>query len=352
VKNLNCENINLFPTCRIVSSLAIFVCLFAVISLAQPNPIPKPQPSPIPRPKVKVDVKTNVKVVINESDIPAEKSIQTDAKVNITLCVDKGRITINGWNRNEIRAFVSNGSQLGFKVLQKIKDIAVGVKILGFDPQKTKETNVKDCLTGEEIELDVPNNSIINLKARESETLISNLAKVRIDNSSGNITLRKISNGIEAKTYEGNISVGDSGGAITLNTTSGNILTFDVLANEIGDIFKTKTESGAINLKNVNYTQVEVNSTSGSIRYNGEFSNGGQFNFGTLNGAMTFLMPNNSSCKVNATYSFGSFSSEIPFKAEQKSSAKETQKLTAIFGDGDANVNLTTYSGRILIKKQ
>lgn len=348
------ENIKPILNCLYAIVFTVFISMFAAISFAQPKPKPtsKPQTAVVEKPEVKVDVKSDVKVVLNESDIPAEKSIQTDSKVIISLCVDEGKITINGWNRNEVRAFVSNGGIVGFRVMQKLKNIPAWVNILGFDPNQTKNSNANECLSGEEIELDVPNNATVNLKARESETLISNIAKVRIENANSDTKLRKISNGIEAKTFEGNISVEDSSGAITLSTSSGNILVFDVSANEIGDIFKVKTGSGAINLKNIDFTQVEANSSSGSIRFNGTFPEGGQYNFGTTNGAMTFIIPDESSCKVNATYSFGSFSSEIPFKADQKSSGNEVKKLSATFGKGDATVNVTTYNSRILIKKQ
>ncbi len=332
-----------FGTCRIASSFAVLIFLFAANSFAQPKP------------KVVVETKVQTKVIVNDSDIPAEKSIQTDAKVNVSLCVDRGKITINGWNRNEVRAFVSNnsrGSQVGFKAAQNVNGKPALVNVLGFNPQTTKDLRANECLSGDEIELDVPQNAVIKLKARESEISISNVAKAHIENVSGEITLREISNSIDATTYEGDISVSGSHGSIFLTTTSGNILTFDVSMNEIGDIFKAKTSSGLINLKNTDYTQVDVNSNSGSIRYNGDFSNGGQYNFGTSNGAITISMPEKSSCKVNATYSFGSFGSEIPFKAEQKSSGNEIQKLTAIFGKGDATVNLTTFNGKVLIKKR
>ena len=334
---------NCFRTCSFAGSFAVFVFLFAIISFAQPKP------------KVVVETKIQTKIIVNESDIPAEKSIETDAKVNVSLCVDKGKITINGWNRNEVRAFVSSnsrGSQVGFKSAQDINGKPALVNVLGFNPQTTKDLRANECLSGDEIELDVPQNAVIKLKARESEVSIANVAKVHIENVSGEITLREISNSIDATTYEGDLSVSDSHGSIFLTTTSGNILVFDVSMNEIGDIFKAKTSSGLINLKNTNYTQVDVNSNSGSIRYNGDFSNGGQYNFGTSNGAITISMPTDSSCKLNATYSFGAFDSEIPFKADQKSSGGEVKKITAMFGKGDATVNLTTFNGKILIKKR
>jgi hypothetical protein len=355
VKIKKTKKLNNLITRFTVFGFTVFTLFFAAtVSFAQPNPkpVPKPRPIVVETPDIETIVKSTVNIVLNESDTAAEKSIQTDPKVNISLCVDEGKITINGWNRNEIRVFAANGTQVGFKVMQKLKDKPAWVNILGFDPQKTKNSAANECLSGDEIELDVPNNAVVNLKARESETMISSVGKVRIENASGDTTLRKIANGIEVKTFEGNISVEDSSGAITLTGTSGNILAFDVSANEIGDIFKVKTGSGTINLKNIGFTQVEANSNSGSIRYDGEFPEGGQYNFGTLNGSMTLLMSKDSSCKVNAIYSFGTFSSEIPFKAEQKSSGNEVKKLSAIFGKGEATVNLTTYNGRILIKNR
>jgi Putative adhesin len=340
-----------------VFGFTVFTLFFAAtVSFAQPKPNPTPAPKPKPIvveiPDIETIVKSTINIVLNEGDNAAEKSIQTDPKVNITLCVDEGKITINGWNRDEIRVFATNGTQVGFKVMQKLKDKPAWVNILGFNPQKTKTSAANECLSGDEIELDVPLNAVVNLKARESETTISSVGKVRIENASGDTTLRKIANGIEVKTFEGNIFVENSSGAITLSTTSGNVLALDVSANEIGDIFKAKTTSGAVNLKDIGYTQIEANSNSGSIRYNGEFSEGGQYSFGTMKGSMTLLIPKDSSCKVNATYSFGSFSSEIAYKAEQKSSGNEVKKLAAIFGKGDATVNITTYNGKILIKNR
>jgi Putative adhesin len=318
---------------------------------ATPNPIAKPEPAAKPE-RVAVPRKPTrpAPIVVNESEFPAEKAINVEPKVNISLCISEGKVTVNGWDRNEIRALVTNGSEVGFKVLQK-KEKPVWVEVLGYDPLKVKNINVDDCLSGQSIELNVPTGATVNLKSRESETSITDVAKVRVENVGGDIDLRNIANGIEAKTYEGDVTVENSSGAMSLNSTTGNILAFEVSSDEIGDIFKAKTANGAITLQNIGHTQVEANSSSGSVRFIGGMIAGGRYSIGTQNGTITFLIPTASSCKINATYNYGVFNSEIPMKNIQKSPAGSVQKLTATLGSGEANLTITTFNGAIRIRK-
>ncbi len=295
------------------------------------------------------------RTVMNQSATPAEKSVAVDAKVNISLCVTEGKVKVNGWDRNELRAYVSSGgSQVGFKILQKNRqsEKPVWVMVVGFDPSETNETESDECLSGEEIELDVPRGATVNIKSRESETRIESVAKARVENVGGDICLNDISNGIEAATYEGDVTVSQSSGAIALSSASGNIIAYGVSPSEIGDVFKAKTINGAITLQEIEHRQIDVSSNSGSIKFSGEFLNGGQYSFGTANGAIMLLIPEKSSCKITAFFGFGQFDSAIPLQNEKRSPVSGAQNLTGQLGAGEATLNLKTYSGRIIIRKK
>lgn len=346
--------------------LALPFILFALLAAgavfvpAQKFPPPKPSATPVPNPKPNIytnpnknkDSKTK-KQISNESDTPAEKSIAVDAKVNISLCVSEGKIRINGWDRNEIRAYISNGSQIGFKVKQKSKqnDSPVWVMALGFDPATNKESNADECLSGEEIELDVPRYATVSINGRESETTIESVGKVRVENESGDIFLNNIAWGIEARTYQGNVTVGKSSGAMSLNTTDGNIVAYEVSPSEIGDVFKAKTTNGMITLDNIEHGQMDIGSISGSIKFAGEFLNGGRYTFGTSSGSVLLSIPEKSSCVINAVLGLGTFNSEIPLVTENLSETDGAKSLIAVIGKGEATVILKTYNGRLLIKK-
>ena len=335
-------------------SLTVFaLLLFSPFSFAYAQ-TPEVEPKIVVTP-VKQKFKRKYKKVTSGSETSAEKSIAVDSNVNISLCVSEGSLKINGWERNEIRAFIDKGGETGFKVLEKNKQSskAVWVKVLGFDPTKNKETNADECLFGEEIELDVPRGATVNVKGQASETIIKSVGKVSVEIVGGDIFLSDIERDIYAKTYEGDVMVEKSGGAMTLMSTTGNIVAFDVAPGQSGDIFKAKTSSGAITLQSVEHRQMEIGSNSGSMKFVGEFQSGGQYTFGTSNGSILLAVPQNSSCKINASFGFGAFNSELPLQNVKKNPnpTSKAQSLSALLGSGDATVNLTTYSGAIRIKK-
>ena len=330
----------------------VFLSAQTVSAQKDKSKIPtSPTPPPVVNNKEKYKDSKTKKQILNDTETPAEKSIKVDAKVKIQLCVSEGKIKINGWDRNEIRAYVGGGSQIGFVVLKKNKDNPVWVKALGFDPAKNKEADADECLSGAEIEIDVPRGATVSIEGADSETTVESVRKVSVENLSGNIFLNDIAEGIDAITYQGGVTVGKSSGAMSLNTTDGNIVAYEVSPSEIGDVFKAKTTKGMITLQQIEHGQTEISSIFGSIRFNGEFSSGGQYTFGTQHGSIMLTIPENSSCKINASYGLGEFMSELPLTNVKKPNPTGPQNLTAQIGSGDATLNLTTYSGRIHIKK-
>jgi Rieske Fe-S protein len=322
---------------------------------ATPVPVQKSKPIIVAAPTPPVDKNKekykNKKQILNEADTPAEKSIKVDAKVNFQLCVSEGRIKINGWDRNEIRAYVGGGSQIGFVVLKKNKDNPVWVKAIGFDPVKNTEPDADECLSGEEIEIDVPRGASVQIKGTESETLIESVRKVNVGNLSGDIFLNDIAEGIDATTYQGGVTVGKSSGAMSLTTTDGNIVAYEVSPSEVGDVFRAKTTNGMITLQQIEHGQTEVSSNSGSIRFNGEFVSGGQYNFNTQKGSILMTIPEKSSCLINAFFGYGQFNSDIKLLNEKRVNPSGLQTLTGQIGSGEATVTLKTYNGRINIRK-
>lgn len=341
-------------TLRKFSLLAFALLLFASFPFVRAQSI-EVHPNAVVVPvKGKLKVKRKLKEITSDEGTPVEKSIAVDAKVNVSLCVSEGRLKINGWERNEIRAFVDNGSQLGFLVMQRNRqNNSVGLlKVTGFDTSQPHTRDSEECLSGDEIELDVPRGATVIVKGRSSETTIETVRKVDVKNIGGDISLSNIAEGINASTYEGDVTVENSGGAISLESSNGNVVAVAVAPSEIGDAFRAKTNSGAIVLQQIGHRQAEAISISGSIKFAGELLGGGQYDLKTQNGSISLAVPEKSSIKLTASFGFGAFNSEIPLQNQVKSPVSRAQSLTATLGKGEATLNLTTYSGAIRIKKQ
>lgn len=293
-------------------------------------------------------------VVVNGPGQTSEKSLAVDPRVSITMCVTQGNLKINGWQRSEVRIFVKDGSPVSFKVRQKSRqdEKPVWIAISSFDRAANMPPSPNECIWGEDIEMDVPVGAEMNISGRETRTVIDSIRKASVKTAGGDVTLRNVAEGINALNLEGDITVENSGGAVSLETTTGNIVAFDTGPSDVGDVFKAKTNSGAIALQNVDHRQIEANSISGTVQYNGELLNGGLYSFGTSNGAISLSVPAGAPCFLSATYGYGNFNSEIPVKLYTENVAPGAIKtVKGIFGEGDCKLNLTTTSGVIRIKK-
>ncbi len=88
--------------------------------------------------------------------------------------------------------------------------------IVGFDTLKKQTVNGDECLAGGDIEIDVPRGATVNVKNSESETTIefggeSDASKM----SAAEFICTTSNSGVDATTYEGDVTVENSGGAIT-----------------------------------------------------------------------------------------------------------------------------------------
>ncbi|MGQ0543520.1 MAG: DUF4097 family beta strand repeat-containing protein [Blastocatellia bacterium] len=340
---------------------ALSVCLGAAmpfVAFAQhdvPKP-PKPKADVVTKPKPET-APTPDKVYSEHSKIKAstsEKSISVDSNVNIKLCVSNGNLRVNGWERNEVRVFVKSGRKPSIRVQEK--DAASGkpnwLWITNTAIEGATPAPMSDCLSGASIELDVPMKASLNLSGRTTETTIDSVKKVNVKNISGNIFLRNIAGGITAATYQGGLMVENSAGAISLETTTGNIVAVEVSPGQIGDLFKAKTNSGALSMQEVDHRQIEANSISGSVLFNGKFLPGGIYSFKTSNGSIKMSLPEASSFKIIASYGYGALKCAFPWEIFYETISPGGKNLQAKIGSGDATVNITTSSGNIAITKQ
>ena len=343
-----------------IAATAVFAALpaftFAQNPWTAPPPaFPAPKSSPRPESRIEPPAEPFPRPYIYYGG-PSEKSIKVDSNVNLAFgCVSEGAIRVNGWNRNEVRVFVEGGNKFGFRILEKSpkSGAPVWIKVIGIDP-RSKYGPGSDCISASEIEIDAPINATITIKGREISTIIDSVKRVDVTTIGGDMSIRNISGGISASAGQGDITVASSEGAMMLDTTTGNILVFDAGPSGIGDIFKAKTHSGEIALQRVAHRQIAVNSISGSVAFSGEILNGGSYNLGTTKGSIRLALPATTACMVYASYGYGTFNSEIPFKIATENVMEGPVKTVvgSLGKGGDAVLKLSSVNGSISIKKQ
>ena len=336
--------------------LGLLLCLAAGASFAQ-----KEEPPAKPKVKVEAPMRKPFPAPSARPEAPGwderrtiERAISAEPNIAVKLCIAEGAIRINGSERNEVRVFVRNGRKFEFRSLEKNPDNgkATWLWIAG----TSGPGPLSNCLAGDSVDIDLPMGASVNLEARTAGAVIDSVKKVSVKIVEGSISLRNINGGIQATALQGDVMVESSSGLIGLETTTGNILAYDVKPGDVSDLFKAKTNSGQISLEGVNHRQIEANSITGSVSFNGRFLNGGIYNFKTSNGSIRMLIPEDSACRLVAAYGFGRFNSTFPVKYETENVTGGGKNFVGILGkqaDGPlATVSVTTTSGSIGIRKQ
>lgn len=331
-----------------VKKFALFVCFGAALTHGILAQTPAPKPPPV-EPRERRMPRDFPDFPSERRGSSSEKALAVAPNVNIKLpCISQARVTVNGWQRDEIRVFIKNGSNVGFKVHEK--DPKTGKPVWVLISGQGTGGPMSDCISGDRVDIEVPVGASLTITGRRSDTRVDSVKKIHLENAGGKVALRNISGGIFAKTFEGDVAVENSGGQVTLQTTTGNIIAYGVTPGQVGDVFKATTSNGRITLQNVDHRQIVANSVSGELLFSGKFLSGGIYAFKTSAGSIRLAIPQASSCRVVAWYG-GSIDSEIPMKIITSDVSPAGKSLNALIGGGDATVNLSTNVGQILITK-
>jgi len=341
---------------QIVGNLIYTAAAVSVLS-ALPGPVSLQTRAPRPPETVRVQPLPEAPAGLPTpyGDDTSERSIKADPAVKLEVCVSQGRLRVNGWKRNEVRIYVQNGNRFSFNVREKNETTSNPnwITITGVATRGNYAVSA-DCISAEDIEIDVPMGAVLAIKGRDFATSIDSVRKVEITNIGGGISLKNISAGINATAGRGDLTVENSSGPIYLDTTTGNIVVFEASPGEIGDLLKVKTNGGTISIQAVQHRQLEARSISGSVFYDGKIRPGGSYRINTNKGSIRMLIPGDSSGQLQATFGAGNFSSELNIRFETENVAEGPMKtIVGRFGTGsDASIKLTTHSGSINIKKQ
>jgi hypothetical protein len=319
-----------------------------------PSPVPVPETRHPKEPKAKTYPPPpghNVPGVFEgNDDVTSEKSMVVDGNVAIKLCVAHGDLKINGWRRNEVRVFVQDGRQFKLKPLEKSAEGKVNWLAIG-NVVEGRPGVGSECLAGANIEIDAPIGSNFDLSAEAAQTSVDSVKKIKVQTRRGMISLRNIAGGIDAYTAQGDVIVENSSGAIAIQSTTGNIVAVEVSPGQVGDLFSARTTSGTVSLQRVDHRQIQANSISGSLLFEGKFLSGGIYTFRTTAGSIDLSIPAASSCMIKATYGVGSFKYDVPLQILTENVSPSAKIVVGKLGSGDAKVSVSTDNGKIEIRK-
>ncbi len=295
----------------------------------------------------------------------SELSIEVGSKVYVSIKVCDGDLEINGWDRDEVRAFVSEGDPFEFRVLERDSksNKPIWVEIQSKTDMSAKRTSSRfeyigyrdmpkrfNCLEGDKISLDIPRNASIRIEGEADDMNISDIHSLEIGKGSGDINLANIENGVRVKTYGGDITATDLGGTVDIVSTNGDTSIYKTRSSDPGDYLSVKAFDGGISLQSIGHRDVKTSTVSGDINFEGKVFERGRYNFSSQQGDINLRIPELSSCKVSATLG-GAFRTDISFSDFTIAQAGELKSVSGKLGTGSGVISVSTIGGSLGIRK-
>ncbi len=205
-------------------------------------------------------------------------------------------------------------------------------------------------------------------------------AKAAVSTTSGNLLVEQVAGTVTAAATSGDLIIKDVGGDLNINNVSGDItvanvsgratvtgvntttimhsigagvritsVSGDVELAEIKGLTEVRSTNGDITLKLIDSSEVQINSHSGTIIFDGVFKENGRYNFESFNGEITVYAAENSNFSISAK----SFSGEISNDFNLKTTGSRPARLQGSHGnESGANITIVSFSSDVNLRKK
>jgi DUF4097 and DUF4098 domain-containing protein YvlB len=215
----------------------------------------------------------------------------------------------------------------------------------------------------------------INVSVHYTVTAPEN-TRIKASSLSGDITVTDIKGELNLVTLSGDVSVTNASRVIAAKSTSGEVELVQV-RSEIG--LEATSVSGSVTLRdssaprarlgsvsgdivvtNVQSARISAETMSGDVTFTSPLEKNGRYELSSHSGAIRVVPTGDTGFEVDADSFSGNIRSEIPLKDDRQGVAAttprgrggRTRSLRGIFGDGSAILDISTFSGTVIIGRK
>jgi hypothetical protein len=183
--------------------------------------------------------------------------------------------------------------------------------------------------------------------------------ELSLEAMSGHITVDRAARLVAAKTMSGNVTItgAKSDPLLTAGSMSGDVTLKQVHARQIS----AEVISGTISLIDVDCERVDAQTTSGNVTFEGKLASNGRYKFGAHSGSVKLALAGDTGFALDANSWGGTVRSDLTLaNTEQgttdfrraRGSGGRVRMLKGTYGDGSAVLDLSTFSGTIVITRR
>ena len=197
--------------------------------------------------------------------------------------------------------------------------------------------------------------------------------RISVESISGSIKVTDIKGDVSASTVSGDVRISGTGRINAAKTISG---TVEIADAEIDGALESSSVSGDVIMRRVTARRLDASSVSGNIKFDdlhcdrvsaktvsgnvafaGTLARNGRYDLGSFSGEVRLYLSGGTGFEIDANSSSGDVRSDfdIVTRGTTRSNTgrgRRNNVLSGTFGDGSAVLDLTTFSGSIIISKR
>ena len=257
-----------------------------------------------------------------------DKRFPVDGRAMVTVRNAQGTITVKSWERSEVEILAHHASD-GVEVdaSQSGNRIEVVTHALRQDVTPTDLQANYEIFVPEETELEIKNDS-------------------------GAVSVTQVYADISVDTVLSKVELTDVSGMLTVHTVDGGFL----CTRCVGRIEFSSTSGGARFLQ-ATTRSLHAQTFSGELYYDGKFAPNGNYRLTTASGAIEITLSEKDSVKLVAHSRQGTVENQVNLKPESHllsfgGGNKAGNSLVGTTGTGLARLELTSFSGKITVRKR
>jgi hypothetical protein len=236
-----------------------------------------------------------------------ERSIAVSPQLTVTLCVASGKLTVRGWDKNELRVRSTDARHIELRRLDKTKDVTIPasrIDVMVLDSaSRIGARALVDCQALADVEMEVPTGATVQVQTRDGDISITGVSGAYAGSQNGSIEIARATNVVEAGSIGGSITLRDSSGRIILSSAGGIVEVMNVKASGTDDTFEVGTVSGDIQLQHVSVPKVMAKTVNGTVTMTGPLTRSGHYTFTNMTGDVILALPHDASFQLNAKVS-------------------------------------------------
>jgi DUF4097 and DUF4098 domain-containing protein YvlB len=259
-----------------------------------------------------------------------------DGSVNISNI--SGSVTVEGWDRNEVRVTGELGRNVEELIFERDGDtVMIKVKV----PRKGGRGIESD------LHVSVPEGSSIDVGTVSADIEVSRVF--------GEQKLNAVSGDIDAATDSADVSVGTVSGDVEIKgggkdaETRGTTVSGDVVFENVAGEVTGESVSGDVTIAGGAFDRVALSAVNGDIAFGAQLRAGGKLTGETVNGEIELQFEGGVSGRFDVDTFNGDINNCFGPKPERTSKYTPGKKLDFQEGDGDTRISVSTMNGDITI---